>query len=61
VVQLAFDRPKYRCTSEATGKLDLPVEEVAEEVFRNHDFDVSDNVLRLIGTVRTHAKALRPG
>ena len=40
------------------GKLALAVEEIAEEVFRNHDFDVSDNIHRLIGTVRTHAKAL---
>ncbi len=40
------------------GKLDLSVEAIAEEVFRNHDFDVSDNIHRLIGTVRTHAKAL---
>jgi hypothetical protein len=40
------------------GKLALAVEAIAEEVFRNHDFDVSDNIHRLIGTVRTHAKAL---
>ncbi len=40
------------------GKLALAIEEIAEEVFRNHDFDVSDNIHRLIGTVRTHAKAL---
>ena len=40
------------------GKLALAVDEIAEEVFRNHDFDVSDNIHRLIGTVRTHAKVL---
>jgi len=40
------------------GKLALTVEEIAEEVFRNHDFDVSDNIHGLIGVVRTHAKAL---
>ena len=40
------------------GKLALAVEEIAEEVFRNHDFDVSDNIHRLIGIVRTQAKAL---
>jgi hypothetical protein len=40
------------------GMLALEVEEIAEEVFRNHDFDVSDNIHRLIGTARAQAKAL---
>lgn len=40
------------------GRLALAVEEIAEEVFRNHDFDVSDNIHRLIGTVRTQAQKL---
>jgi hypothetical protein len=40
------------------GQPALPLEDVAEEVFRNHDFDVSDSIHRLIGTVRTQAKAI---
>src|SRR5262245_60783592 len=40
------------------GKLNFAIEEIAEQVFRNHDFDVSDNIYRLVGTIRGHAKAL---
>ncbi len=40
------------------GRLASPVEEIAEEVFRNHDFDVSDNIHRLIGTARKQAQKL---
>jgi len=40
------------------GKLTLAIEEIAEEVFRNQDFDISDNIHRLIGTVRAQAKVL---
>ena len=40
------------------GGLALAVEEIAEEVFRNHDFDVSDNIYRLIGRVRAQGRAL---
>lgn len=40
------------------GKIDITIEDMAEEVLRNHDFDVSDNLHRLIGKARTQAKTL---
>jgi hypothetical protein len=37
---------------------DIPVaiQDVAEEVLRNHDFDLSDNIHRLVGALRQHIK-----
>jgi hypothetical protein len=40
------------------GRLALSVDEIAEEVSRNHDFDVSDNIHRLVGTARMQAQKL---
>jgi len=40
------------------GKIEIPIEDMAEEVLRNHDFDVSDNIHRLIGKARIQAQAL---
>lgn len=40
------------------GKIDITIADMAEEVLRNQDFDVSDNIHRLIGKARTQAKTL---
>jgi hypothetical protein len=38
------------------GTIKKATDEIAEEVLRNHDFDLSDSVHRLIGKARIHAK-----
>ena len=40
------------------GKIADSLEEIAEEVRRNNDFDISDDISRLIGTIRPKAMAL---
>lgn len=40
------------------GLLDITLEEIAEQVSRNHDFGVSESIFGLIGKVRTQAKAI---
>lgn len=37
---------------------DFTLFELAEEVFRNHDFDLSDSIHRLAGRIKAHAKAV---
>ena len=38
------------------GNINASIETMAEEVLRNHDFDLSDSVHRLVGEVRTRSR-----
>ncbi len=47
----------YELTS-GGGEIQYTIEEMAEQVLRNHDSDLSDNIYKLIGKINTLAKIL---